>query len=209
MFDLEPLLGRYAQLRGHEADVKLIFDELLDLRRAILDLESVDFDDPTTQGQRYYVGYVRLAQRDDRPNGLDLVDETRGVLSIFGLPFKVYRPNPRGAPGSNKTRVADAERASLAYQTRLFTDEQLRPGEVNMLLRVVVDADGDPLLLVWEEWDGRCRTWSADVYRQQDGGTPIVSTAPAQPPPPVRPVRDPVTVPGDLEENDPDDNDPS
>lgn len=195
-------MDRYPQLSEKVSEVATVLESLLTLRRSILDLESEAFDDVTTQGQRFYVGYVRLAEGEGRPPGLELVDDNRGVLSLCGLPFKIYRPNRGGRPGPNKTRVAAAEKGSLEYQTQLFEEPAQRH---NKLLRFVVDSQGDPVALIWEEWEGRTRVWADEIYRASDDSPAVTPTDPSEGPPPVRPRRSLVTLPGDVVENPPDD----
>jgi hypothetical protein len=162
MFDISAFLERYPQLRPHAVEVVAVFRALVDLRLRILEFEDEAFDDHRTQGYRFFVGSVRLALSEGRPPGLGIIDPERGVLSLCDLLFfKVYRPRLSGRPSANTTRVSELERDAI--QQSLFPEEAKASLQHN-LLRMTVDADGEPLSLRWEVWDQGALSWSTEIF---------------------------------------------
>jgi len=169
------------------------------IRHRIIGLESPEFDNAMTQGMRFFVGCVNYATSENAPAELKSVDSSRGVMSICGVPFKVYRPNDEGKPRQNKTAVANQERTAITDQLSLFA---VPFG--NILLRVDVDEIGEPVAILWEEWTNGTRVWHARVYDNESENTLSVIN-PSALPEPAQPRKPSIGVDEDVVINDSDD----
>lgn len=174
MIDVSALVQRYAQFRDGEATLVDVFSKFIEIRRRIVELEDPDFDNVTTQGMRFFVGCINYATSNRRPDELEVKDESRGVVSVCDVPFKIYKPGPDGRPRPNKMYISGREHEQLALI-------DLPPD--HFLLRVDVDEQGDPVALRWEEWTNGAVAWSTIVFDQATPPTLRVVDSPVRPEP--------------------------
>lgn len=172
MIDVSQLLERYQEQLSAASNAEHCLAEfvreLVDLRHCIIDQESPRCDDAVTRGVRFFRGLVKYAYAANEDSGVQIVDPTRGVISVCGLPVKIYRPDNAGRPRANKTLVESRERDAIEILALPGFESQF----TNLLVRLEDDEDGAPEAIRWEEWEHDRLIWSVRIFERS--GTPTL-----------------------------------